>query len=326
MIFVQTNDAEANEVRAFTADLRVLGAYPTGGRGDGQPHLPSQGSLAFAGRHLLVANAGSGDVSLFSVDTDGPALLDVVPAGPRPVGVTAHDGLVYVLSGGTEPGIAGFRLAGGTLEPLAMQALAAGTDPAQIGFTPDGGALVVTERGTNAIEVFPVEADGRVGMPVAHASAGATPYGFDFAGGTLVVTEAFGGAVGAAAASSYWLDGTMLRPVSPSVGDGRSEVCWAVGSADGRSVWVTNFGDGTVSRYAVGADGSLELADPVAASTALGSKGIRDAARSGDGRTLYALDADERKVFGWRVGEDGTLEPLGAVDGLPATAAGLAAL
>src|SRR5512146_2436751 len=290
MIYVQTNDAEANEVRAFTADLRRLGAYPTGGRGDGQPHLPAQGSLALAGRRLLVANAGSGDVSLFAVETEGLSLLDVVPAGPRPVSVTVHDGLVYVLSGGMQPGIAGFRLA-------------AGTDPAQIGFTPDGTALVVTERGTNAIEVFPVEADGRVGDPVAYPSAGATPYGFDFAGGTLVVTEAFGGAVGAAAASSYRLDGTTLRTVSPSVGDGRSEVCWAVGSADGRSVWVTNFGDGTVSRYAVGADGSLELADPVAASTVLGSKGIRDAARSGDGRTLYALDADERKVFGWRVEE-----------------------
>lgn len=326
MIYVQTNDAEANEVRAFTADLRRLGAYPTGGRGDGQPHLPSQGSLALAGRRLLVANAGSGDVSLFAVETEGLSLLDVVPAGPRPVSVTVHDGLVYVLSGGMQPGIAGFRLAGGTLEPLATRALAAGTDPAQIGFTPDGTALVVTERGTNAIEVFPVEADGRVGDPVAYPSAGATPYGFDFAGGTLVVTEAFGGAVGAAAASSYRLDGTTLRTVSPSVGDGRSEVCWAVGSADGRSVWVTNFGDGTVSRYAVGADGSLELADPVAASTVLGSKGIRDAARSAGGGALYALDADERTVFGWRIEDGGALEPIGAVDGLPATAAGLVAL
>src|SRR5512146_3003392 len=199
MIYVQTNDAEANEVRAFTADLRRLGAYPTGGRGDGQPHLPAQGSLALAGRRLLVANAGSGDVSLVAVETEGLSLLDVVPAGPRPVSVTVHDGLVYVLSGGMQPGIAGFRLAGGTLEPLATWALA------------DGTALVVTERGTNAIEVFPVEADGRVGDPVAYPSAGATPYGFDFAGGTLVVTEAFGGAVGAAAASSYRLDGTTLR-------------------------------------------------------------------------------------------------------------------
>ena len=68
--------------------------------------------------------------------------------------------------------------------------------------------------------------------------------------------------------------------VSPSVGNTRSEVCWAIVSADGRYAWVTNFGDGTISRYAVGADGSLALADAVAATTVEGTKGIRDAARS----------------------------------------------
>ena len=36
---------------------------------------------------------------------------------------------------------------------------------------------------------------------------------------------------------------------------------------DGRYVFVTNFGDGTISSYAIGADGSLELVDAVAGST-----------------------------------------------------------
>ena len=65
MIFVQTNDAQANEVLAFRragdGTLEPLGATPTGGRGNGSPHLPSQGSLTVAGGHLFVANAGSGE-------------------------------------------------------------------------------------------------------------------------------------------------------------------------------------------------------------------------------------------------------------------------
>ena len=72
-----------------------------------------------------------------------------------------------------------------------------------------------------------------------YPSAGATPYGFDFANGTLVVTEAFGGQPSAGAASSYRLEDGALATVSSSVRDERSEVCSAVASVDGRIVWVT---------------------------------------------------------------------------------------
>ena len=88
---------------------------------------------------------------------------------------------------------------------------------------------------------------------------------------------------------------------------------------------MTNFGDGTISSYAIGDDGGLDLRDAVAGSTRLGEKGIRDEAITGDGRHLYAIDADAQQLFGWTIGEDGALAPLGEVDGVPATVAGLAA-
>jgi 6-phosphogluconolactonase (cycloisomerase 2 family) len=117
-----------------------------------------------------------------------------------------------------------------------------------------------------------------------------------------------------------------IEPVSASVPNTRSEVCWAVASADGRHVWVTNFGDGTISHYGIAPDGTLQLVDPVAATTVEGAKGVRDAARSGDGRMFYALDADARQVFAYRIGVDGGLTPAGAAGGLPETVAGLAAI
>jgi 6-phosphogluconolactonase (cycloisomerase 2 family) len=338
MVYVQTNAADRNEVVAYAqavdGSLAPHGRYETGGRGTGEPHLPSQGSVqvAFDRRRLLVANAGSGDVSVFDIE-DEPRMLDRVPSGGRsPLSIAAHGDLVYVLNrggGGSPSSIAGFRVMGATLGPLDDAVLPLSrpdAEPSQIGFAADGSLLVVTERATDAISVFSVDSRGIARDRTTFASSGVTPYGFDVArNGTLVVTEAFGGAPGAAAASSYSVRGGALDAVSRSVENSRSEVCWAVATKDGRHVYVTNFGDGSISRYDVGDDGSLELVEPVAATTVPDVKGVRDAARSADGRYLYALDADARQVFGWKIEDDGALTALEQVDGLPATAAGLAA-
>jgi 6-phosphogluconolactonase len=324
-VYLQTNDAERNEVVAFrrAADgtLSALGTYATGGRGTGKPHLASQSSIVVAGDRLLVVNAGSGDVSLLAIGGDGLSLLDRVSSGgSMPTSIAMRDTKVYVLNAGGVANVTGFSLQGDGLVLSGDARALPGADPAQIGFTPDGSSLIVTDRATDALLELPIAG----GEAVRHPSSGATPYGFDFTrDGTLVVTEAFGGTVGAAAASSY---APGVRPVSKSVANTRSEVCWAAVTKDGRYVFVTNFGDGTISSYAIASDGSLELVDPIAGSTVKGKKGVRDEALSADGRFLYALDADARKVFGFAVREDGGLDPVGEIDGLPATAAGLAAV
>src|SRR5215211_6845255 len=214
-VFVQTNESDGNHVMVFEGGdngaLTQLESVSTGGSGDGVPHLTSQGSVLLTqdGGRLLVANAGSGDVSVLTV-AETVSLEHVVPTGAAPKSITEHAGLVYVLSAG-EPSLAGFRLTAGGLEPLegSRRELAPGADPAHVGFTPDGDSLVVTERGTDSLRVFPVGEDGLLGEPVETASSGPTPYGFAFgANGSLIVTEAFGAETGKAAASSYRLSGT----------------------------------------------------------------------------------------------------------------------
>jgi 6-phosphogluconolactonase len=335
-VYVQTNDAERNEVVAFSRTaggrLDLLGRFETGGRGTGKPHLASQSSVVLDGdgRWLLVTNAGSDELTLFAVEPDGLRLSDrVASGGTAPTSVAVHGDLVYVLNNGGEASIAGFSLSDGKLKPLegsTRPLSTADADPAQIAFSPDGRTLVVTERGTNSISAYRIDENGYAAGPTTIESSGATPYGFDFAGNALVVTEAFGGEVGAAAASSYALaEPGSITPVSASVADTRSEVCWAAATRDGRFVYVTNFGDGTISSYRVAEGGRLELHEAVAASTRLGEPGIRDEGISRDGRYLYALDADARKIFAWALGEDGSLSPAGESDGLPDTVAGLAA-
>jgi 6-phosphogluconolactonase len=327
-VFVQTNEADENKVVAFERETGRRGAVATGGRGDGVPHLTSQGSIVLAtdGEHLLVANAGSSDISVFSTGPMPELVAVVASGGSAPKSIAEHGGLVYVLNTG-DANLTGFTLSDGGLTELpgSRRELGEGSDPAQVGFTPDGSSLVVTDRGRNAINVYPVDADGMLGEPTTTMSAGPTPYGFTFAsGGTLVVTEAFGAAKGKAAASSYRLHGGAAEPVTESVGNGRSEICWAVASADGRHVFTTNFADGAVSRWEVGMDGTLALVDAVAATSVDGQPGLRDEDLSGDGSFLYALDADAGQILAWRV-DDEKLEPAGAWNGLPATVAGLAA-
>ena len=139
------------------------------------------------------------------------------------------------------------------------------------------------------------------------------------------MTEAFRAEKGAAAASSYRIDGDAITPGTASIGNGRSEICWAVISKDGRYAFTTNFADGAVSRYAIGMDGSLTLEDATATITEDGRPGLRDEDLSDDGRFLYAIDADQGQVVGWSVDDHGTLSAIGSWAGLPTTVAGLAA-
>ncbi len=333
-VFVQTNEPE-NRVLVFGRDADgALGepvAYATGGAGTGMPHLPSQGSVVLSGDRavLLVANAGSDDVTVFRVDGASLERVAVVPAGGQaPRSIAERDGLVYVLVTG-KPSVAGFRLTRNGLETIvgAEQPLsAAEADPAQLGFSPDGRTLVATERGTDSIAAYVVRDDGSLGPMATQPSSGLTPYGFAFTSrGTLVVTEAFRAQKGAAAASSYTVDGASVMPATRSLGNGMSEICWAVVTPDDRFAFTTNFAESTVSRYAIGADGTIRLDAAAAGGIDEVRPGLRDEDLTDDGAFLYAIDADGGRVVAWAVDRQGSLSPLGSWGGLPITIAGLAA-
>ena len=332
-VYVQTN-AAPNEVMAFRREangsLEPMGTFATGGDGDGSPHLQSQGSVVLTvdGKHLLVTNAASDDLSVFSVaDYGSIELRERVRTGSTPRSVDEHDGLVVVLNAG-EPGLASFRLDSESIAPVegGHQALEADADPAQVAFGPGGSMVAITERGTDSIVTYEVAADGTFGVSSSVASEGPTPYGFAFtSGGTVVVTEAFRAEKGAAAASSYAVVDGSLEARTSSVGNGRSEICWAVITPDDRFAFTTNYADGAVSRFGIASDGSLALEDATAGISVEGEPGLRDEDLSGDGDYLYAIDADGGRIYGWSVEAEGALEPIGSWEGVPETVAGLAA-
>lgn len=335
-VYVMSNAPAGNEILAFdrAPDGRLADAvaYPTGGLGTGGG-LGNQASLVLTrdNRRLYAVNAGSNDLSSFSVDRGGltPIGAPVASGGEQPISVAVHGDLLYVLNAGGPGNIAGFRIGTdgaptaipGAIRPLSSDA----AGPAQIGFTPDGRVLVVTEKATNRITTYAIAADGVAGDPQPQPSAGPTPFGFNFnQRGDLVVSEAAGGAPGASSASTYRVetDG-RLGLVSGAVGTTQSAACWIAISPSGSFAFTTNTASGTVSSLAVGAGGALTLQDPQAGITGPGSR-PQDAAFTDGGRFLYVRNAGG-SIGAFSLGSQGELAYIGDFGPLPDGANGLAA-
>jgi len=337
-VFTIGNAADSNEVLVFGTPgggaLQLLQRVPTQGQGTGQG-LGSQGAVTLSGdgRFLFVVNAASHSVSTFALRRRELSLRSVVPSGGLgPISVTEHDGIVYVLNAQGAGNIAGFRNADGQLKPIAdgIRALSAagGTAPAQVGFDTEGEVLVVAERATNKLTTYRVRDNGRPGEPMVTASAGLTPFGFAFnTRNVLLVSEAFGGAAGASAVSSYrFEDSAPGKPVvvSASVGTTQTAACWVAITPDGRFAYTTNTGSGTVSSYRVARSGAIALLAAIAADTGAGSSPL-DAAIPPRGRSLHVLNGGSHTIASYLIGSDGVLVPAGTVAGLPAAAVGIAA-
>lgn len=339
--YTMTNAPGANEVLAYhrlaDGSLRFAASYDTGGLGSGDG-LGNQGGVALSAnkRWLLVVNAGSDQLSVFQVHRRGLTLTDVTySGGTRPISVAINKGLVYVVHDGGSVGdldsVFGFRLQGdGELLPLSGSSSplsAAATGPAQVGFSPDGRFLLITEKATDRIDVFPVEGSGYLGTAVINPAAGQTPFAFGFGHRDLLfVSEVFGGANDAGAVSSYSLgDDGQLVTVDASVPNTETAPCWLVVTHGSRYVFTTNTPDDSLSAYAIDFDGQLELVD-ADGRTGEPGPGTRplDMDLSDDGRFLYTLNIGSGSISTFRVLPDGALEHLGAEGGLPTGVNGLA--
>ena len=331
-VFTMSNASTGNSVLSYhrmaDGSLEAQGEVATGGLGSGAG-LGSQGSVTLSedGRFLLVVNAGSNEVSSLAVHGTHLTLRSKVSSGGiMPTSVAERHHLVYALNAGTNSNIAGFWLDPfGQLIPIpgSTRALSAAMpSPAEVSIAPKGLGVVVTEKGTSLIDVFPVNFNGTLGNAETHASSGAVPYGFDFSPkGTLVVSEAAPGAV-----SSYSLARSGgFTAVSASVGDNQKAPCWLVVTKDSRFVYTANAGSSSISGYSLSADGALQLLDAngVAGDMGKNSKPLDLALDHAE--HLYAIDAANHAIDGFTIDASGSLTPVTSVAGLPSTLVGIAA-
>jgi 6-phosphogluconolactonase (cycloisomerase 2 family) len=323
-VYTSTNSSAGNSVltlRSKGGTLTQVATTTTGGTGTGSG-LGSQGAIALDDGHLFVVDAGSNDIAAFSIGDGGRLRLTdrVGSGGTTPVSVTVHDEVVYVLNVGDES-VSGFRLNHGRLQAIAgsHQALS-GKAGAEIAFNHDGTQLVVTEKGTNTIEVLPVR-DDVAQAPVVNSSIGATPFGFAIDHHNhIIVTNAAGGAPLGSSVSSYVADATgVLQTISGAVPTTQTAACWLAISTDGRFAYDTNAGSGTISRYAIASDGSLTLVDAAAAHPGAGPVDLVTTPDS-----LFTLNGGSHTVSLHAIAADGSLSPVTTV-AVPVGVAGLAA-
>jgi len=330
-VYTSTNQAAGNGVAVFTraADgtLTSIGTFPTGGTGTGAG-LGSQGAVVLSedGQRLFVVNAGTNDVSVFDVGRDGLTLASRTPSGGiLPISLTVHGGLVYVLNAGGAGNITGFSVdRNGDLTPIPSSTRSlsgTATNAAEVAFNPDGRQLIVTEKATNLIDLYPVDASGVAGQRNSVPSAGGTPFGFALGlRGLLFVSEA----AGAGSASSYTLGNGSLTLVSGAVSTHQGAPCWAVVTRDGRFGYTGNTQGGSISGFAIATDGSITLLDANGATATVGPGAI-DLTVSRNSRYLYELVAGSPAIHAFQIQADGHLDPLGPIGGLPAGTVGLAA-
>jgi 6-phosphogluconolactonase len=330
-VFAATNDVAHNEVVMYsqseTGQLKLIGSFATGGRGEGgiNDPLQAEGSVALTSDHkyLLAVNAGSSNISVFQVSPTGLTLVEKKSTeGGNPVSVTIHDDLVYVANVGGTYHTAGFHLQPwGGLEfiPNSKQPLSfLDTEPGVIALSPDGSKLIVTERQTSKIDVFSVAADGSLTNPVVNNDQGIEPFGATFTpSGALLVTEAGSGAM-----SSYTINAdNSLSVITSKAPAGGGATCWVI--ATGQYAYASNSISLNVALYALGASGSLSALG-IAATEPTTVKAIfppgipitsypLDLAATPDNKFVYVVYSVLGKVIGYQIAADGTLTKVASV-------------
>ena len=320
-VFAETNHPAGNSILAFNRNadgtLTLAQTVPTGGTGrapgnppDGFPILDSAGPVQLSddgdGHSCLFAvNAGSNSVSSFRYSPQGLQLADVEPTGgSRPNSVTTTSRgpgklILYVLNSDFgSSSIQGYTVSGQCrLTPIPGSHRlpdSPASVPAQISFDQHGRFLAVSERLTNEIDIFPVDANGVAGAPVVNPAVGDTPYGLAWNNhDVLSVSNEFRGAGFVSTVETYRVtDAGALVPIGTAASPGAA--CWNRFTNDGRFLYISNplailFGGGNETAYAVVPDGSISP-------TPIDAKPTRyaaiDNALSHDSSYLYVLSVD----------------------------------
>jgi 6-phosphogluconolactonase (cycloisomerase 2 family) len=93
---------------------------------------------------------------------------------------------------------------------------------------------------------------------------------------------------------------------------------------NGKYAYTANAHSGSISSYRLSHAGTLSLLNSMAGLTGNNSSPI-DMALSDNSQYLYDLASGTHVIVAFRVKSDGSLASIGSVDGLPASAVGLAA-
>jgi len=342
-LFVMTDSADrvrGNEVvmydRDRNGDLKLIGYFPTGQLGRGQPQLgsgPAPTSQILGGpvpltsdplasadslvlgagnRCLFVVNAGSNSVSSFRVRNDGLALVGAVSsqgglAARLPVSLTVKGNLLYVLNAGDEGSLAGFHVgASCALEPVD-------------GSSRDLHGLTNSEPTPEPANVFSTPAQVAF-SPDGKRLAISIKGGFDglglFPSGRMVVFPV---------AANGLLGAPVVTPFSFAQGTGGP---FGFLFVDSETLIVTHSNSQTVASYKINADNTLSLHSDLlptgdAAPCWVDRAGDFVYTSSFGGIPVAGASPDANGLLnGYRIDQDGKLSALGVSKRYPSPGPG----
>jgi 6-phosphogluconolactonase len=284
-VYVNDNTTGVNTIGAFNRDadgtLTPMPGSPfvAGGAGTGAG-LASQGSLQLSsdGRYLLAVDAGSNQISVLRIKPDG-SLQDVgrgpvASNGVHPVSVAVHGDLVYVANAGTSTSTGGtnytgFRLnPGGQLRPL------------------PGSTVTLPDASQPGDVLFSPDGSTLVGTRVATSLIDSFTVGRNG-----LLTAAPGSPILAGRLGPF---GSEFRPTNPAQ-------LFVSNAHDGA-------GAGSVSAFAVAADGSL---------SAIGASPFPNGQTapcwveiSHDGQYLFAVNTASKSISSYSIATGGSLSLL----------------
>jgi len=343
-VFVMTNDKVRNEIltyqRSFNGKFVLSERVATGGRGSGgqTDPLQSQGALTISGDHslLFAVNSASGTVSSFHLLNGLPVFIDQENSdGAFPIAVTEHNGTVYVLNAGGSGAVVAFkadilgRLHEVQNSSTFLTSLNSGAS--SISVSPNGKWLIVIEKATNSIDVFPVHPDGTLSTVVNNKSVTPGVFATVFTpDGQLIVSENQpNNGTDTSSISTYTINPngslTAISQSLPTFGNGN---CWNAITPNGKWVYVDNAGTFTVAGFSIASGGALTPIANTILSTLPDGVNNLDMTISGDGEYLFNLQSGAGVIGVYSINPNGTLNQLGDIEGLPKTAGfnGIAAL
>jgi 6-phosphogluconolactonase len=217
-------------------------------------------------KFLLAANAGEGDVSLFTISTTG-GLNEVTPrtvvgTAPTLLAMDSAGTFLYVGNSGSL-NISVFAINAGTAPPTLTQVAGSpfsiGMSPINIQVSPSGGFLYVTGTGSPGfIEAFSLNQ----GVPSVVSGTpfftGTGPYGLAVAssGGFLYTANKLDNSISEFTINS---DGSLTQFSNSPIGEQYSGPVALLIDKSGKYMYVANQGSTNLAAYSIGSDGALTL-------------------------------------------------------------------
>lgn len=284
-------DGTLTEVERVATGGRGTSGYKIlSGQKSAPDNLVSSNSIVLSpdNKLLFTVNAVDSSVSSFSVDESGRLhLVDNQSTGergpPTSVAYNSKSAVLYVMHSLGPNHIRTFKVSAGKLA-LTPQKYSVNTPqldnrvPAQIVLSPDQRFLlanvildaapptpmVANKDRKDGLLVFPVNEDGSLASPVVNDAGGEEPFALAFLNGSSNVfvntlAEGSGAVLGTLGPDGKVSNSPLVKVGLEAAPKGPSESCWVSISPDNRHAYVTNYGLGNITSFAI-ADGKLSIA------------------------------------------------------------------